>query len=211
MRLVERPSQKNRRRGSVPAPTCRSLSVRCTFPVGSWAVMARYCPHVSNSRDTSGPWRTKTVRERTAKGCERVAEGRCRVPYRPPGTPTVYHSPQDVGSPKGAAKRGKCPHPSADLVNAAYGLTPEEVALMWGTAPPRMPGEPPAASRRATNPASRHPASESGVDATSVLQASCGNRPADAPDIENLVGPGFVARAVCAGVARNESIQSKAP
>jgi hypothetical protein len=28
----------------------------------------------------------------------------------------------------------------ADLVNAAYGLTPEEVALMWQTAPPRMPG-----------------------------------------------------------------------
>ena len=31
----------------------------------------------------------------------------------------------------------------ADLVNAAYGLTPEEVALMWRTVPPRMPGEPP--------------------------------------------------------------------
>jgi hypothetical protein len=29
----------------------------------------------------------------------------------------------------------------AELVNAAYGLTPEEVALMWKTAPPRMPGE----------------------------------------------------------------------
>jgi hypothetical protein len=26
-----------------------------------------------------------------------------------------------------------------DLVNEAYGLTPEEVALMWDTAPPRMP------------------------------------------------------------------------
>ncbi len=33
----------------------------------------------------------------------------------------------------------------AELVNAAYGLTPEEVALMWQTAPPRMPGEPPGA------------------------------------------------------------------
>jgi hypothetical protein len=41
----------------------------------------------------------------------------------------------------------------SDLVNAAYGLTPEEVRLMWDTAPPRMPlaapadeeaGEPPA-------------------------------------------------------------------
>jgi hypothetical protein len=26
-----------------------------------------------------------------------------------------------------------------NLVNQAYGLTPEEVALMWETAPPRMP------------------------------------------------------------------------
>jgi hypothetical protein len=31
----------------------------------------------------------------------------------------------------------------AELVNAAYGLTAEEVALLWRTAPPRMPGEPP--------------------------------------------------------------------
>ncbi len=27
----------------------------------------------------------------------------------------------------------------SDLVNAAYGLTPEEIRLMWETAPPRMP------------------------------------------------------------------------
>ena len=27
----------------------------------------------------------------------------------------------------------------AELVNAAYGLTPDEVALLWRTAPPRMP------------------------------------------------------------------------
>jgi hypothetical protein len=32
----------------------------------------------------------------------------------------------------------------ADLVNEAYGLTPEEVDLMWKTAPPRMPVPPPA-------------------------------------------------------------------
>lgn len=31
----------------------------------------------------------------------------------------------------------------SDLVNAAYGLTPEEVDLMWRTAPPRMPVAPP--------------------------------------------------------------------
>jgi hypothetical protein len=27
----------------------------------------------------------------------------------------------------------------SDLVNAAYGLTPADIALMWQTAPPRMP------------------------------------------------------------------------
>ena len=27
----------------------------------------------------------------------------------------------------------------SDLINQAYGLTPEEVKLMWDTAPPRMP------------------------------------------------------------------------
>ncbi|HLN32801.1 MAG TPA: hypothetical protein VK395_34040 [Gemmataceae bacterium] len=32
----------------------------------------------------------------------------------------------------------------SDLVNAAYGLTPDEIALMWQTAPPRMPIPPPA-------------------------------------------------------------------
>lgn len=33
----------------------------------------------------------------------------------------------------------------SDLVDAAYGLTPEEVALLWSTAPPRMPIPPPEA------------------------------------------------------------------
>jgi hypothetical protein len=32
----------------------------------------------------------------------------------------------------------------ADLVNRAYGLTPQEVDLLWRTAPPRMPGAAPA-------------------------------------------------------------------
>lgn len=31
----------------------------------------------------------------------------------------------------------------SDLVNSAYGLTPDEVRLMWETAPPRMPIAPP--------------------------------------------------------------------
>jgi hypothetical protein len=30
----------------------------------------------------------------------------------------------------------------SDVVNAAYGLTPEDVKLMWQTAPPRMPLDP---------------------------------------------------------------------
>ena len=39
----------------------------------------------------------------------------------------------------------------SDVVNAAYGLTPEEVALMWRTAPPRMPFTP-AGLRDAASP-----------------------------------------------------------
>ncbi len=31
----------------------------------------------------------------------------------------------------------------SDLVNQAYALTPAEIALMWQTAPPRMPMPPP--------------------------------------------------------------------
>ncbi len=30
-------------------------------------------------------------------------------------------------------------HELCDLVNAAYGLAPAEIELMWDTAPPRMP------------------------------------------------------------------------
>jgi diketogulonate reductase-like aldo/keto reductase len=36
----------------------------------------------------------------------------------------------------------------SNLVNEAYGLTPEEVALMWQTAPPRMPIPGPATHQR---------------------------------------------------------------
>ena len=36
----------------------------------------------------------------------------------------------------------------SDLVNGAYGLTPDEVALMWRTAPPRMPLDPAEELRR---------------------------------------------------------------
>ena len=35
----------------------------------------------------------------------------------------------------------------SDLVNQAYALTPADIALMWQTAPPRMPIPPPTSSR----------------------------------------------------------------
>jgi hypothetical protein len=44
-----------------------------------------------------------------------------------------------------AAESRRLEQDVAALVNAAYGLTPEEIALMWQTAPPRMPCEPPTA------------------------------------------------------------------
>jgi hypothetical protein len=38
-----------------------------------------------------------------------------------------------------AAEAMQLEYEISDLVNEAYGLTPEEIALMWATAPPRMP------------------------------------------------------------------------
>ncbi len=40
----------------------------------------------------------------------------------------------------------------SDLVNQAYGLTPDEVRLMWQTAPPRMPIAPPSSSNASSDP-----------------------------------------------------------
>ena len=37
------------------------------------------------------------------------------------------------------AEATRLEHEVSDLVNSAYGLTEEDVALMWRTAPPRMP------------------------------------------------------------------------
>ena len=42
-----------------------------------------------------------------------------------------------------AAETLKLERNLSDLVNQAYGLTPEEIALMWQTAPARMPIPPP--------------------------------------------------------------------
>ena len=37
------------------------------------------------------------------------------------------------------AEAAKLERRLSDLVNHAYGLTPEDVDLLWSTAPPRMP------------------------------------------------------------------------
>lgn len=42
----------------------------------------------------------------------------------------------------------------SDIVNRAYGLTPDDIALMWRTAPPRMPLAPPRGSPPASSAAS---------------------------------------------------------
>jgi hypothetical protein len=47
-----------------------------------------------------------------------------------------------------AADALKLEHKISDLVNAAYGLTPDEIALLWATAPPRMPISAPAGGNR---------------------------------------------------------------
>jgi hypothetical protein len=53
-----------------------------------------------------------------------------------------------------AAEASKLESIVADLVNAAYGLTSAEVAVLWDTAPPRMPGNPPH-SRHIEKPAAK--------------------------------------------------------
>ncbi len=40
---------------------------------------------------------------------------------------------------KGRAEAAELERWLSDLVNQAYGLAPEEVDLLWSTAPPRMP------------------------------------------------------------------------
>ena len=43
-----------------------------------------------------------------------------------------------------AAETLNLEHTLSDLADQAYALTPAELALMWQTAPPRMPIPPPA-------------------------------------------------------------------
>ena len=46
---------------------------------------------------------------------------------------------EDRTGPAQAAEALQLERQISDLVNEAYGLTPDEVTLLWETAPPRMP------------------------------------------------------------------------
>jgi len=50
--------------------------------------------------------------------------------------------PHHRASPRPGGGGATLKHRASDLVNQAYGLTPDEVALMWQIAPPRMPFTP---------------------------------------------------------------------
>ncbi|MBK6433547.1 MAG: Eco57I restriction-modification methylase domain-containing protein [Anaerolineae bacterium] len=72
------------------------------------------------------------VRARRPKGEARLSPagvGELARVYR------QYALPLRAGVAESARLEGRL----AELVNAAYGLTPDEVALLWRTAPPRMP------------------------------------------------------------------------
>lgn len=52
------------------------------------------------------------------------------------------HARTIVPAQRLAAEAFTLEHRLSDLINAAYGLTADEVARMWATAPPRMPSPP---------------------------------------------------------------------
>ena len=81
----------------------------------------------------------------------RRARGRLR-PLSPAGVAAVRQAWAETVAPV-AARLREAEHLErrlSDLVDAAYGLTPDEVALMWATAPPRMPIPPPTGMHRLT-------------------------------------------------------------
>jgi hypothetical protein len=49
------------------------------------------------------------------------------------------YAEQAAPAQQGRAEALRLERRLAELVNAAYGVTPEDVALMWESAPPRMP------------------------------------------------------------------------
>ncbi|MEQ1651810.1 MAG: hypothetical protein ABL897_04920, partial [Hyphomicrobium sp.] len=78
-----------------------------------------------------------------------IAAVRAALPRRQSLTPTQLRQLRDAfadtAEPARAARRELLAHERAlaAMVERAYGLTSEEVALMWRTAPPRMPLPPP--------------------------------------------------------------------
>ncbi|MGB3683122.1 MAG: N-6 DNA methylase [Rubrobacteraceae bacterium] len=72
------------------------------------------------------------VRKRRPKGAGRLS---------PAGLKELRSGYADLATPvrEGRAEAAKLEQRLSNLVNEAYGLTPEEVELLWSTAPPRMP------------------------------------------------------------------------
>lgn len=68
-----------------------------------------------------------------------------RRPLTPAAVKTIHDAWRETVAPIRDRLReaARLERELSDLVNAAYGLTPEEVRLMWATAPPRMPIPPP--------------------------------------------------------------------
>ncbi|CAN5839658.1 hypothetical protein BH23ACT11_BH23ACT11_13110 [soil metagenome] len=73
------------------------------------------------------------VRKRRPKGSGRLS---------PAGLKELRSGYTDLATPvrEGRTEAAKLERRLSDLVNQAYGLIPEEVDLLWATAPPRMPG-----------------------------------------------------------------------
>ena len=74
---------------------------------------------------------------------------RSRRPLRPPACDFCFLPSQfqlfSMPARARAAETLNLERTFSDLVNQAYALTPAEIALMWQTAPPRMPIPRPAA------------------------------------------------------------------
>ena len=64
-----------------------------------------------------------------------------RRPLTPAGLAAVREAWRESVAPVAERLREaeRLEHALSDIVNEAYGLTPDEVRLMWETAPPRMP------------------------------------------------------------------------
>ena len=77
----------------------------------------------------------RRLRDRSPEGEGQEEPLEPRGPEEPAGRALPDHPPCPGPGREALALERKI----SDLVNEAYGLTPEEVELMWETAPPRMP------------------------------------------------------------------------